>query len=101
MSLVEFMVLDQFLSGVPEDLSVWLKKRKLQSLQQVVELADDYSLNSIKPSTAVVSTQLSLQGGGKPIKGRPTHSSQARAPTLEECSMTNLKGEKRSFHCTM
>ena len=35
MSLAELMVLDQFLGGVPEDLRVWLKERKPESLQRI------------------------------------------------------------------
>ena len=38
------MVLNQFFSGVPEDLRVWLTERKPKSLQQAIELADDYTL---------------------------------------------------------
>ena len=44
MPLEELMVLDQFLAGSPEELRVWLKERKPQSLQQAQELADDYTL---------------------------------------------------------
>ena len=36
MSSAELMVLDQLLGGVPEDLRVWLKERKPESLQQAV-----------------------------------------------------------------
>ena len=44
MSVEELMILDQFIAGAPEDLRIWLKERKLQSLQQAEELADDYTL---------------------------------------------------------
>ena len=44
MPLEELMVLDQFLVGVPEDLRVWLKERKLGSFEQAIQLADDYAL---------------------------------------------------------
>ena len=44
MPVEELMVLDQFLAGMPEDLRVWLKERKPESLRQAMELADDYAL---------------------------------------------------------
>ena len=44
MPVEELIILDQFLAGVPEDLKVWLKERKPGSLEQAIELADDYAL---------------------------------------------------------
>ena len=75
MPLAELLVLDQFLGGVPEDLRVWLKERKPESLQQAVELADDYTLarGGGKRKTTVVTAQPPVQG--KPIEDRPSHSS--------------------------
>ena len=40
----ELMVLDQFLTVVLEELRVWLKERKPESLKLVAKLADKYSL---------------------------------------------------------
>ena len=99
MPLAELMVLDQFLSGVPEDLRVWLKERKPESLQQAVELANDYTLarGGGKCKTTVVTAQPPVQG--KPIEDRPSHSSQARTPLSEERGRTNSKGEKKCFQC--
>ena len=44
MTVEELMVLDQFLTGVLEELRVWLRERKPESLNQAAELAYDYSL---------------------------------------------------------
>ena len=44
MPVDELMVLDQFLAEVPDDFRVWFKERKLGSLEQANELADDYAL---------------------------------------------------------
>ena len=42
--LEEFMVLDQFLFAVPDELRVWLKESKPESLRLAMQLADDYTL---------------------------------------------------------
>jgi len=58
MPLAELMVLDQFLGGVPEDLRVWLKERKPESLQQAVELAEEtLAQGGGKRKTTVVTAQ--------------------------------------------
>ena len=44
MSLEELMILDQFIHGVPEELGIWLRERKPKSLQEAMEMADDYTL---------------------------------------------------------
>ena len=44
MSLEELMILDQFRHGVPEELGIWLRERKPKSLQEAMEMADDYTL---------------------------------------------------------
>ena len=46
MLLGELIVLDQFLAGVLEDISVWLKERRPECLQVAMALADDYALAS-------------------------------------------------------
>ena len=43
-SLEELIMLEQFLARVPEDLQIWLHKRKPTSLHQAVTLANDHAL---------------------------------------------------------
>ena len=83
-------------SREPEGLA---KERKPESLQQAVELDDDYTLahGSGKRKTTVVTDQPPVQG--KPIEDTPSHSSQARTPLSEERDRTNLKGERKCFQC--
>ena len=38
------VIFEQVYNSVPQDLAVWLRKRKPRSAQQLAELADDYSL---------------------------------------------------------
>lgn len=38
------ILLEQVYNSVPQDLAVWLRERKPQSVQQLADLADDYSL---------------------------------------------------------
>ena len=44
--LEELIILEQFLAGVPEDLSlrIWLREGKMTSLCQAATLADDHAL---------------------------------------------------------
>ena len=44
MSLGELMILDQFIQGVLEKLGIRLRERKPKSLQEAMEMADDYTL---------------------------------------------------------
>jgi len=43
-SLEELVTIEQFISGVTEDLQIWLHERKPTSLRQAATLADDYAL---------------------------------------------------------
>ena len=43
-TLEELVTIEQFLVGVPEDLRIWLRERKLTSLRQAATLTDDYVL---------------------------------------------------------
>ena len=36
------MILEQFLQCVPEDLAIWIKEKKPESLKQAAQFADDY-----------------------------------------------------------
>lgn len=36
------MLLEQFLQCVPEDLAIWIKEKKPESLKQAAQFADDY-----------------------------------------------------------
>ena len=40
----ELISIEQFLLSVPDDLQIWLRERKPESLHQAATLADDYML---------------------------------------------------------
>lgn len=42
--LRDLIILEQFLQGVPTDLSLWLKERKPKSAKEAAQMADDYIL---------------------------------------------------------
>ena len=44
MSCEELMILDQFIHAVPEELGIWLREKKPKSLQEAMQMADDYTL---------------------------------------------------------
>ena len=98
----ELMVLDQFLAGAPEELRVWVKERKPESLRQAVELADDYALarsggrpTNHRPPTGAAPP--SMQGGRRPEGSKVPY--PPRAPLMDERSRTNLRGERQCFQC--
>ena len=102
MPIEELMVLDQFLAGVPEDLRVWLKERKPESLQRAMELADDYTLARGTGRSAIRKSQVAdppaaSSPGGRTDTSKPPF--QPRAPVMEGRTQTNSKGERRCFQC--
>ena len=68
--LEELVKIEQFISGVPEDLRIWLRERKPESLRQTASLADDYAL--ARKSNLRVNP-------GRPTVPSPTNSSQHAA----------------------
>ena len=40
----DVVIMEQMFLGVPEEMAVWLKERKLESLEKLGKLADDYIL---------------------------------------------------------
>lgn len=42
MELRDLIILEQFLQGLPTDLSVWLKERNPTSAKEAAQMADDY-----------------------------------------------------------
>jgi len=82
-ALEELVTIEQFLVGVPEDLQIWLRERKPNSLRQVATLADDYALarrSSLKFHPR--------QGCDRPPSSTDTGKSQ-----------TNWRGDKKCFQC--
>ena len=61
------MKLEQFISSVPEDLRIWLRVRKPESLRQAAFLADDFAL-ARKSNQRVINP-------GRPIAPSSTNSS--------------------------
>ena len=102
MPVEELMVLDQFLAGVPEDLRVWLKERKPESLRQAMELADNYTLargtgRSAGRKSQAADLPTAGSTGGRADTSKPPF--QPRAPVMEGRTQTNSKGERRCFQC--
>ena len=100
MMVEELMVLDQFLAGVPEELRVWLKERKPESLKQAAELADDYSLARSRSTL-----QRPMQTGAAKLphqdRSQTSHPPPGPLPKPLEVgrSQTNWRGDKRCFQC--
>ena len=106
MAVEEQMVLDQFLYGVPEDLQVWLKERRPESLQQAMKLADDYALahgggRPTQQRSSERGTPPVTQSVGKSVEGKAPQAAQSQLPTLGglERSQTNSREEKLCFQC--
>ena len=100
MTVEELMVLDQFLAGVPEELRVWLKERKPESLKQAAELADDYSLARSRstPQKPVLTGAAKLPHNDQ---SQTSHLPPGPLPKPLEVgrSQTNWRGDKRCFQC--
>ena len=69
------MKLEQFISGVPEDLRIWVRERKPESLCQAASLADDYAL--------------ACKSNQKINLGRPTMPSPTNTSCQQESSAAN------------
>ena len=107
MTLEELMIMDQFIHGVPEELGIWLRERKPKSMQEAMEMADDYTL-ARRGNKTMSRKPFSGAGGGLPnesrMEGRATHPrppvTQHRVSLPEEGrSRTNMRGDKRCFQC--
>ena len=104
MSLAELMVLDQFLAAVPEDLRVWLKEQRPESLRKAMGLADDYALargsgGAMSRRPPAVDSPVPPPGGNRREGGRMILGHQPRDTPMSERSQTNARGEKRCFQC--
>ena len=88
----ELMLLEQFLQCVPEDLAVWIKEKKPESLKQAAQLADDYmtARNQKVVTQRNGSTRQSVIYSKIPRKKTTTNPERPR---------TNTRGEKQCFHC--
>ena len=101
--LKELVMLEQFIAGVPEDLQIWLRERKPESLRQAAALADDYALARTKSGHKIIyknSTRLQ-EGAAVSDQGQPQ--SQRERPlnnlTRPGRSQTNTRGDKKCFQC--
>lgn len=108
MPLEDVMVMEQFLQGVPEDLRVWLKEKKPESLQGAAELADDYVL--VRRGEGRSHNPAAAKGSPWPAPppSRPAPEMDNRAPPRNPTwsnpaftgrSRTNTRGDKRCYHC--
>ena len=100
------MKLEQFISGVPEDLRIWLHERKPESLCQAASLADYYALahksnqriipgRSTVPSPTNSSRQLessAANGQGQSQQSCPTNNLNQNGR-----SQTNARDDKKCF----
>ena len=104
--LEELVKFEQFISGVPEDLRIWLCEGKPESLSQVASLADDYAMarksnqriNLGRP-TVPSPTKSNCQqessaanGQGQSQQSRPTNNLNRNGR-----SQTNARGDKKCF----
>ena len=98
-------MLEQFLTGVPEDLQIWLRERKPTSLCQAATLADDYALarkscqkNSVRPIPFPMSlasnTHLPENLANSNQRDRLLNNSNSNRR-----SQTNNQGDKKCFQC--
>ena len=103
--LKELIMLEQFLTGVPEDLRIWLRERKPTSLRQAATLADDHALarkssqrNSGRPIPFPMSpasnTRLLENSANSNQRDRLLNNSNSNRR-----SQTNNQGDKKCFQC--
>ena len=103
--LKELIMLEQFLTGVPEDLRIWLCERKPTSLRQAATLADDHALarkssqrNSGRPIPFPMSpasnTRLLENSANSNQRDRLLNNSNSNRR-----SQTNNQGDKKCFQC--
>ena len=104
MPLGELMVLDQLLAGVSEDLRVWLKERRPESLWVAMALADNYALargdgramdRKIPAADLPVPPQeRSPQEGGKTALGH-----KPQGTHMSKHSKINVNGDRQCYQC--
>ena len=107
--LEELVSIEQFLLSVPDDLRVWLRERKPESLHKAATLADDYVL-ARKTSRGFSSGRPAPPSRNNPgQQGEPAANSQGQSrlpqPTVNAQdsssrpgrSQTNSRGDKKCF----
>ena len=108
MPVTEVVILEQFLQCVPEDLRVWLRERKPESLAQAAELADDFVLarkgeGRLPPRKGPWTGPVT--DGARPEQGKGSYtprSSERLGPSThfqEGRPRTNASGDKRCYQC--
>ena len=108
MELRDLIILEQFLQGVPTDLSVWLKERKPTSAKEAAQMADDYILaRGTKPSYEKLHRPQRLQS--EPSTKVMQEKQQSSKPffrvpppevrNIPPRSKTNTQGEKQCYNC--
>ena len=96
----EVVIMEQILLGVPEEMVVWLKERKPESLEQLGKLADDYVL--ARKSEGVRSPRPTAPGFYKVEAGNPPSQvrEERRRPVANgERTQVNFRGDKRCYSC--
>jgi len=106
----EMILIEHFMQSVTEDLRVWLKERKPDSLAKAAELADDYVL-ARKGEHRVPSTRpsrlnnpsapdTSSQGDDKASSGsNPKNETESTYNQLSKSDKVNVRGEKQCYNC--
>ncbi len=88
------MLLEQFLQCVPEELAIWIKEKKPESLKQAAQFADDYmtarNQKVIAPGTPQSETN-------RQSITYPKASSYKK--WTSERTRTNTSGDRQCFHC--
>lgn len=107
--LRDLIILEQFLQGVPTDLSVWLKERKLKSAKEAAQKADDYIIlaRGTKPPYEKLHRPQRIQSEPAAKVMQEKHQSsrpffRALPPevrNIQSRSKTNTQGEKQCHNC--
>ena len=93
-----------------EDLRIWLRERKPNSLRQAAALADDYALarkssqktnpgRPIVPTTPSMNSARQQEGPVVNSQGQSQHSRPLNNLNRTGRSQTNVRGDKRCFQC--
>lgn len=98
MSVEELILVEQFLQCVPEELAIWIRERKPESLKHAATLANDYALARTRGTPEVGRTP--AKPTTKAAAGdSPKSSSSSRSDHQSERTKTNVQGDKQCFHC--
>ena len=103
--LREMVIMEQVLLSVPEDLAVWLRERRPESLDELGKLADDYVLartgESVRTQTKGPAVGLTTSSEKQGVNRRPIRRQEEYSTPAPEGgrARVNTHGDKQCFHC--